>query len=121
MLNYFGVISLMPKNVSNILSSTYSIFVVGNFENYGEAYTQDRSVVRINQDGTKDTSFNNQNKFTRGTVVNFVRSTPDGKIIMTTSGAAGNYGGSSSWVHLVDSSGNRDNSLLADLQPRQAK
>ena len=109
MLNYFGVISMMPKNVANVLSSTFSIFVVGNFENYGEAYTQDRSIVKINQDGTKDTSFDNQNKVIRGRYIRFAIQDPNGQILISTIDIVTSYGASTSTVHLVDSSGNRNN------------
>lgn len=110
MLNYFGVMSMMPKNVESILASTFSIFLVGHFENYGESYKQDRSIIRINQDGTKDTSFNNQNKFARGSDIKLVRVSPTGDILVVSNSSATNYGGSSSWVHLINSNGDRINS-----------
>lgn len=110
MVNYFGLISLMPKNTLDIITSTSSIFLVGDFETYGESYVQDRSIIRINQNGTKDTSFNNQNKFSRGTDLKFVRVTPNNEILVISNGGASSYSETSSWIHLIDSNGDRINS-----------
>lgn len=97
-------------NILDIITSTSSIFLIGDFETYGESYTQDRSIIRINQNGTKDTSFNNQNKFSRGTDLKFVRVTPNNEILVISNGAPSSYSGTSSWIHLIDSNGDRINS-----------
>jgi len=96
--------------INSIITSTSSIFIVGNFETYGESYTQDRSIVRISSDGTKDVTFDNQNKFNRGSNVSRVFLTSDQNLIAISTAAMTNYSATSSYVHLIDSSGNRINS-----------
>jgi uncharacterized delta-60 repeat protein len=83
--------------------------MVGGFERFGESYTSDYSILRINTDGTKDTSFNNQSKFAVGSDIKITRQTPDG-YILTVSTNPVTYEGTSSRVHLIDSNGDRINS-----------
>jgi uncharacterized delta-60 repeat protein len=91
------------------ITSTSSVFIIGDFNTYGEPYIKERSIIRLNQDGSKDETFDNLDAFAVGTSISKVRLLPDNNYAVY-SGSAVSYKGSvASNLHIIDNSGNRVN------------
>lgn len=107
---YYRTLIKMSVDPLPIITSTSSVFIVGDFNTYGESYIKERSIIRINQDGSKDNSFDNLDGFAYGTTINKVKVLPDNNIAVYSGSAVSYKGSTTSTIHIIDGSGNRVNS-----------